>query len=92
MNTARMILETAALVGAALGVALDLWSLAMWLKRNKTGAGPSGVSGAAWALYFAYAVSRRSFAILAALTAFHVACHWLIPGLHRRLCSGTRGE
>lgn len=92
MNAARAILGAAALAGAALGAALDLWSLAMWLKRNNSGTGTSGVGGAAWLLYFAYAVSRRSVAILGALTAFHFACQWLIPALHRRFCAGNRRE
>lgn len=92
MNAARSILDALALAGAALGVVIDLWSLAMWLRRNKTGTGASGVSGASWVLYFAFAVSRRSIALLAALTVFHAACHWVIPGLHRRWLSGNRDE
>lgn len=91
MNAARSVLNALALAGAALGVALDLWSLAMWLRRNKTGTGASGVSGASWVLYFAFAVSRHSL-VLAALTAFHAACQWVIPGLHRRWLSGSRNE
>lgn len=88
MTSLKSILGTAALAGAALGVLLDLYSLVLWLRRNKTGHGRSGVSGASWILYFAFAMSRKSLATLAALTLFHAACHWLIPALHRRWIGG----
>ncbi len=88
MNAAGSILGTAALVGAVLGVLLDLYSLALWLRRNKTEQGRSGVSGASWILYFAYAMSQKSLATLAVLTLFHASCHWLIPALHRRWIGG----
>lgn len=91
MITARAIVATAALVGAVLGVLLDLTSLVLALRRNKTGRGPSGVAGASWMLYLAYAMSRQNLALLAALTAFHALCHWLIPGLHRRWLGGGAG-
>ena len=88
MNAAGSILGTAALAGAALGVLLDLYSLVLWLRRNKTGHGQSGVAGASWILYFAFAMSRQSLATLAALTLLHASCHWLIPALHRRWIGG----
>lgn len=91
MNAARAVLGTVALVGAVLGILLDLTSLVLALRRNKSGRGPSGVAGAAWALYFAYAVSRHNLPLLAALTVFHAACHWLIPALHRRWLGGGAG-
>lgn len=92
MESLQTIIHILALVGAVLGIALDLWSLVAWLRRNIRGSGPSGVSGVAWVLYFAFAVSRHSALVLAVLTLFHVACQWIIPVLHRRLlareCSG----
>ncbi|MFI5345942.1 MAG: hypothetical protein ACHQ51_06165 [Elusimicrobiota bacterium] len=89
MNAARTIIGGAALAGAILGIALDLVSLVFWLRRNKSGGGRSGVSGASWILYVAYAMFRQSLPLLAGLTFFHVACHWLIPELHRRLVGGA---
>jgi hypothetical protein len=83
--TAHALVDAAALVGAVLGVLLDATSLALALKRNAAGAGPSGVAGVSWMLYLVYAMSRRNLGLLVALTAFHAACHWLLPALHRRL-------
>lgn len=91
MSAARAILGTAALAGAALGVLLDLWSLVLALRRNKAGAGPSGVAGASWMLYLVLAIARQDLVLLAALTAFHAACHFLIPALHRRWLGGGAG-
>ncbi|MDE2140870.1 MAG: hypothetical protein KGJ84_00490 [Elusimicrobia bacterium] len=83
MNAARSLIGGAALVGAVLGIALDLASLVFWLRRNKDGRSRSGVSGASWILYLAYAMFRRSLPLLAGLTLFHASCHWIIPALHR---------
>jgi hypothetical protein len=67
-----------------LGILLDLWSLYAWLRRNTLGHGPSGIAGASWFLYLPYCVWRRSFLLLAGLTAFHLCCQYLLPLLHRR--------
>jgi hypothetical protein len=88
VSAATTIVGTAALVGAILGVLLDLASLVLWLRRGKTGHGPSGIAGVSWILYLAFAMSRHSLALLGGLTALHLSCHFLIPILHQRWFGG----
>lgn len=81
------VLKVATAVLAVGGVLLDLYSLALALRRNREGHGRSGVAGASWFAYLGFCMTRQQPLWLAGLTLFHASCHFIIPLIHKRLCA-----
>lgn len=74
------------------GLLLDLYSVVLYIRRNRDGHGRSGVAGASWFLYLTYCMARQQLALLAILTIFHVLCHFVIPLAHKQLTAPDEPE
>lgn len=89
-----MIWSIALVLVLAFGVFLDLVSLFLALRKNRTiGPGPSGIPLLPWLAYVVFVLSLHTYLLAKAialmlLTLFHAAVHALIPFIDREWFNG----
>src|ERR1700683_2472458 len=88
-------------IGVAFGVFLDVTSCRLWIRRTRTGGGPSGIPAVALVLFVLrlavrpldfFSRTHRALGLLPGATGFailfHVACQLIVPRVV--LSRGTR--